>query len=1309
MKHLHYLSLAAALLVATATEARQRTEQEARALALQHITALQPSVAPSAAPLKLVDAQQVRHTAARAKQKVQSSLQTPYYIYNNPAGGFVVVSGTTALDPVIASSTTGCIDIAAMPDGLSYWLGYAAEAAKYAEEHPEAAASHPAKAKRNVPTPGTALVQPDYSKDVSPLLENSRMGNIQWAQDAPYYDQCPTKGGQHCYTGCMATAMSQVMAYHQHPASFDWKEILPSYEGGKGSAASRSEVARINHEVGVALNMEYGTDQSGSVSTMYTRALRNFGYHENVALINRDNYTYGEWMDILLNEFANNRPVVYDGVSNDGGHAFVIDGYRASDGKVHVNWGWAGMSDGYYNIILLDPQQTGIGAVLSSGFTSYQDMVVGIEPDHSKPVNYYSPIQGYAMQGELEAGIGYCDFTKGDYTGQISLSNMPNLNPQYFSGEFGALIANAEGEVVARAKAGSVSASASTMNSNPHATFSGGSFTLPKDLAPGVYRVYCYIEEGSTGKWAVARTAIDKPNFMVMTVGNDRADFTFDAHHPTGLKVQKWSFDDTEVQYGTTGLKVTVVNESDQLEYGSFALSVDVPNQLSRNFYEEFYRFKPGESKTISFPVLFDEYGEYAIRSFQLYRLNGGGAADIVEPFEVTFSVERTLADLIQLLEMRLREAQSILDRSRLSGNYPEEACDALQLEIDALKLVSTSELDADAVNALLDELEAALTVFYMSISTNNRDYWGYVNGQDSQITTSWCPGGDKPAYFGISMSESDLSAYVGGQIIGLRCLFGQNRWYDFEGDDIVAKVFLLDYDGGNPGNTLLATSAAFSPTRYATYDEYLFEKPYTIGAGGVLCCAEVTTPHQTGMFGAMGASLEVCTPGALWMNNGSGWEDMYGAYGEKASGVAIQAIIVGGVSVNDAKLANVVAKSAVVGEEVAVSGVIQNLCSSPATGYKISWSTDDGRSGSKTFTETLDKLSTQNFSLTIPGFQSAKLHTIRVAVSEINGAPDEMPSNSTADITVPITARQYVRRVVLEENTGADCGFCPRGINSFEYMKEKYGDQFIGISIHNYMPGGSDADLYYDGSHIAPLLLFLNSAPSGMFNRGGTDEAYTKMDKPDVEAKFLEQQRTCIAQISGAAYLSTADRSLSITTDTEFGYDYSDADYRIGYAILEDGLDRDGKGYTQANNYSGGSYGALDGWEDKLRNVRGIVYDDVFREFLPAYDGQPGSIPAQGHGGIAMKYTYTCTLPSTVKDITKVRVVPMIINATTHEVLNAVSLRPTVDGDNVPSGIDTVLRPDHAAPAYDLSGRSYERQPKSGVMIQDGKKHLVK
>lgn len=1291
--------LGAAALAALNAMAEQRTETEALGIAQRHIAMLNVSqtaplqlVAPTTLQRVVTQAPVAGRPAVRRAQAV-AQLDIPYFVYNNPAGGYVVVSGTTTLPEVIASSATGSINAEALPDGLRYWLEYAAEAAAYAEKHPEAVAPHPAQAKKTLGSPELKLTKVDYNQDIAPMLENSPIGNIQWGQDAPFNDKCPVKGSRHCYTGCMATAMAQVMAYHQYPKSYDWSEILPSYGLGVGTSSQKSEVARLNSDVGVALHMEYGTDQSGSVSTQYAKALSGtFGYNENVALINRDNYTYGEWIDILLNEFVEGRPVVYDGVSNDGGHAFVLDGYRAKDGFFHVNWGWEGLSDGYYNIILLNPQETGIGAVLSSGFTSYQDAVVGIEPDRNKDINYYLPIQGYAMQGELVIGSGYAELAKGDRKGYISFQNMPNMKGDAFRGEFGALFVDQDGQIVGRAKAGTVTATASTMNSNPHATPSGGEFQIP-ELADGVYRVYCYIQDNATGNWAVARTSIDKPNFMTMTQANGRAFFEISAHHPTNLKVTEWSFENSEPRYGSTGLTVTITNEGDEIEYGSYALSVDVPNQLSRNFYNEFHRLLPGKSEKVTFPLTFDEYGEYTIRGFNLNRLNGGGQADIVEPLTIKFSVNRTLAETISLLNERVDDVQEILDRARLSEDYPAEACDDLQKVIDEVKAADKDALDIAGANALLKKLNDALTAFYKTQLNNKKSYWGYVNGKEDQLTSGWCPGGNKPAYLAISIPDSDLSAYIGGQIIGLRCLFGTKRWGPWNKGDVIGKVFLLDYDGVYPGDHILATSDEFDPT-YTVYDEYLFNQPYTIGADGVLCVIEVTTPKGGGYYGAVGASHEVYGNGALWMNVGNGWEDMYNAYGNGAAGVAIQAIIVGGKSVVDGKLSNVAARSVAVGEEININGTFQNLSSQTIDEFEVAWShDDDGQGGKQKFTRTVEPGGSTSFSLTVPGFTTTKLHTVRLSLSTVGGRPDQIAENSTVDLKVPVTAHKYVRNVVCEENTGNTCGYCPRGIVTFDYMKETYGDQFIGISIHHYEQ--SDP-LWYRGDNYAPIYLYLSSAPSGILNR--REASWTDMSKNTTEQLFLEEQRNCIAQIVPFAYYDTETQQITVTTDTEFGYDFSDADYRIAYAVLEDNLGP----FPQTNYFAGGKNGVMGGWENQSSRVS-MMYHDVLRELYPSYFGKEGSVPSKGQGGRNLSYKYSFALPSTVKNYENVRIVTMLIDVNTREILNAGQSKLYTE---IPEGIDGVLAPAEIdEPSYDLSGRRLNTFGQEGLMIQGGKK----
>ncbi|MBQ0057553.1 MAG: C10 family peptidase [Bacteroidales bacterium] len=1246
------------------------------------------------ASLLLIPQNQI-HSTSTAKHVSTNMLTTPFYIYNNANGGYVIISGSDYLDPVIGYSETGSVG-SDMPDGLSYWLEFVANASNYIEEHPETAI--------------TAAQLADYGTDISPLL-----GEIKFNQNSPYNDMCPTG----TFTGCMATAMAQVLAHHKYPVqphgnvsvnyggrtysanldneTYNWANILPTYKGGAGTSAQRAEVAKLHYHVGLSLEMEYGTSASGSVSTRYAKALKdNFGYNANTVLLNRDCYTYGEWVNLLLGELSANRPVIYDGVSGSGGHAFVIDGFRASDGFFHVNWGWEGTSNGYYNIILLDPSETGIGASLSSGFTSYQDAMINVDPDQSVALPHYLPVMGYAANGNLTTTS---TSVRLGGTANIGCQYISNMSSQRFSGEYGALIVDAQGNTVSHVRAGNLSASGATMNSNYYLELSGGSWTVPSNLANGDYRVYMYIKEDGYNDYLPVRTNISCPNFLDMNVSDGYAYFSIRNTHPTNLEVVEWGFEKQAINYGDEGLTCTIQNTGNELEYGTFRLSLDIPNSLTKYYYVEFQRLKPGESKNIYFPVLFTEYGEYTIRDFSLSRLNGGGTSEIVEPRSVKFSVLRTLAETINLLNNRLSEAQSILNRSRLSGNYPAEACDKLQSVIDAIRATNTSGMTVADVQALLNQLNAALQEFYQSFIASEVTYWSYIGNEP--VNDGWCPAnGGTPNYFAMSIPEEELAAFVGGQISGLRCHFGHNNYgWTFSGDDLTCKVFLLDFSNGVPGNRILATSDEFIPT-YNDYAVYNFKEPYTIGAGGIMCVAEVTAKAPS-TFGAMGASKNVTTEGACWANNGTGWWDIYLSHGSMASAHAIQAVISGGQRVNDVKLTELKATPVSVGENITISGRIQNLGTSDIEEYEVSWThDDDGLSGTKSVTTHIERQGSTTFSITVPGFETAKLHTVRIAITTVNGKEDAIPENSTFDVPVPVTFRNYIRKVVLEENTGTNCGYCPRGFVTMDYMKAKYGERFIPISIHHYNRPGSDP-MFYEGDNLTTLFSFLSGAPTALIDRKG--DLYNTLVQSQVEEFFLQESaESCIAELQNTASYDASTGKVTVQTTTEFGYNFNNANYRLAYYVLEDGVGP----YTQYNYYAGGSLGTMGGWESKPMSVS-MIFNDVMREFLPAYSGEPNSVPSSVSAGQPYSHTYTFTLPSTVVNANNVRIVSILLNPQNNEFLNACECKLNGGG----SGIEGIESESSNATdqVFDLSGRRVNSISGKGLYIINGQKTIIR
>lgn len=187
-----------------------------------------------------------------------------------------------------------------------------------------------------------------------------------WAQSSPYNDQCPKIGGTRCVTGCVATAMAQVLNYHKLPRTmhgrktygytldgvrysnsfdfgantFDWNNMNDSY-GLFSSSASKSAVAKLMYACGVATGMRYTTGESGANTWVGTDAINYF-----MDGVRAEHHGFDT--DIVLRELKAGHPVIYSGASSGGGaHCFVIDGCTA-DGYFHCNLGWGGGNDGNY-------------------------------------------------------------------------------------------------------------------------------------------------------------------------------------------------------------------------------------------------------------------------------------------------------------------------------------------------------------------------------------------------------------------------------------------------------------------------------------------------------------------------------------------------------------------------------------------------------------------------------------------------------------------------------------------------------------------------------------------------------------------------------------------------------------------------------------------------------------------------------------------------------------------------------------------------------------------------------------------------
>ena len=317
-----------------------------------------------------------------------------YYVFNNgKENGFIIVSGDDKAAPVLGYSDSGSFDANDIPDGMRYWLECYAEQMQYLRSHPESAYEAP-RSRPNVM--------------ITPLL------TCKWNQNSPYNDQCPTYGTaqNHAVTGCVATATAQVMYYHKWPqqgsseftyvcnvngegeqtlsadfgsTTYDWENMLDYYSPNSYSEAEGNAVATLMSHVGIASHMGYGSISSTATYAAMEALRLYFGYNSGMRIYNRITMNAAQWDSLLMNELLNARPIIFSAATpKGGGHCFVLDGINA-DGYYHFNWGWGGVSDGYFLITALSPSDQGIGS-FEGGYNASQQIVANVYPDKGEPV-----------------------------------------------------------------------------------------------------------------------------------------------------------------------------------------------------------------------------------------------------------------------------------------------------------------------------------------------------------------------------------------------------------------------------------------------------------------------------------------------------------------------------------------------------------------------------------------------------------------------------------------------------------------------------------------------------------------------------------------------------------------------------------------------------------------------------------------------------------------------------------------------------------------------------------------------------------
>ena len=373
MKRLLYL-LAITLAAVSGMQAAQVNETEARQIAD-----------------KFLGAKTARFTSS-ATQSVTRLTYTAeagrFYIFDRSQGdGFVVVAGDDRLPQVLGYSVDGSFSSDDIPLPMQDWMDEMNREIAFLQSHKEVSAHQPVK----------------RAAAIAPLM------TTRWNQDWPYNLLCPTYtagDGQtvQAVTGCVATAMVQIMNYHKWPprgvgshtyncdvndtdpttlsadfseSVYEWDLMLDSYDESS-SEESCYAVAKLMSDAGISINMGYGSSSGAQEVSVLGAITEYFGYSNKCYLLQRDLYNAVEWDQMLYDEISARRPILYCGYSYTqgslGGHAFVFDGIDAK-GYYHVNWGWGGSGDGYFMVSLLSP---GSGYNFKYGQTA----IFGFVPAH---------------------------------------------------------------------------------------------------------------------------------------------------------------------------------------------------------------------------------------------------------------------------------------------------------------------------------------------------------------------------------------------------------------------------------------------------------------------------------------------------------------------------------------------------------------------------------------------------------------------------------------------------------------------------------------------------------------------------------------------------------------------------------------------------------------------------------------------------------------------------------------------------------------------------------------------------------------
>lgn len=942
-----------------------------------------------------------------------------FYIFNaDNNGGFVIVSGDDRTAEILGYSNKGGLNYDKAPCNVKWLLECYQQVLDSLAQEPNV------KAKSKVKTRGGSTSK----AEIEPMI------TTHWGQFAPYNNACPDVDGEKCVTGCVATAMAQIINYHKwpqgntsaidayttpsfginmpqlEPTSFDWNHMRDDYNNQQTTEEENMAVAKLMLYCGQSVNMDYTQDASGAGRPV-NAFIDVFGYSKSTKGWVGIKFTSEHWENHIYNELVSNRPVYYTGYSSTlGGHAFVVDGYK--EGLFHINWGWDGDENGYFLLTGLteDVMPFPYGNIMT-------EACLGLEPP-SQDVNSSKVIVencGSSIRSLYRANSSEDFFPKVRIYGNL-LSDFDGAT--YYVG-YGLYDDNGLVKVLSQEKE-------TTLTGYWYEDYIGS------DIPLGTYRIMpiyrhnesenWMIDEGAEQNYIIAHfnekslifeTSVDDNNGDYQEFGVEEIDgVTYALYSEFGNKRARI------LPYHLTGKYSGVVVIPNKIEHNGIKYIVDSDVYEFNSFVdcEDLVSLTVGAERGISRIVNCPDLKKIVITRGSSLSI---GECNLLESIEFPITMDRV--DIFHCEKLKtikfnclavnwegsipswhddnsfpsLTDVYFYTPTPPLVGYYSENSdvdeCD-VPANSHATLHVPKGSLDAYKSSRwklwnIVDDVPAAPFVT-----------WGYCHS-DAVTNSGMSSGmGDNDAEYGMFVPAEELTAYIGSQITHIQ-VYSPNRSINDFGDEDYEYVFIT-----KPGTDYLVKQP-FEVIRGA-WNTVKLDEPYTI-TGDPLYVG-------VGRHGWIGIRFadETYVYNASWQRPmGSDYGDTEGMFVPRewvlpcpkdlAHPLPLRFAVEGesvpeGVVIRDMKMvesgdpiASVRTRGADSG--VKIQGTIRNRSLETITSYTVEWPIDGSEKGSQTFETEIMPNACEFITIDLPEKVGKGHHEMTFDVTSINNGVNKL------------------------------------------------------------------------------------------------------------------------------------------------------------------------------------------------------------------------------------------------------------------------------------------------------------------------------